>query len=130
MPPESEILVGAGETPCLLERMPGTAGLGTSRLFYFAQTPKTLEVMTEQVRFGFAHLDPKGRARGSTSHEHLFIAGLEGRPHFFDLSMHSLRSAVGLPELKKRSPSVGNEKASEIPPAIAQLREFGEELIF
>jgi hypothetical protein len=96
--------------------MPGMTGLGTSRLFYSAQTPKTLEVTTEKVRFGFAHLDPKGRARCSTSHEHLFIAGLEDRPHLFDLSMHSLRSAAGLPELKKRSPPVGNEKASEILP--------------
>jgi|HubBroStandDraft_6_1064221.scaffolds.fasta_scaffold03969_5 hypothetical protein len=58
----------------------------------------------------------EGMARGSTPHKHLFIAGLEDRPHPFDPSMHSLRSVVGLPELKKRSPSVDNEKASEILP--------------
>jgi hypothetical protein len=51
--------------------------------------------------------------------EHLFIAGLEGRPHFFDLSMHPLRSAVGLPELKKRSPSIGDEQAPETLPSWA-----------
>jgi hypothetical protein len=65
-------------------------------------------------------INPFGTVRknlGSTSYEHLFVAGLERRPDFFDLSMHSLRSAVGLPELKERSPTVGDEKASEILPS-------------
>ena len=121
--PHPRHALALGKICWLLKRMPGTTRrLGTVKMlclyFYVAARPR----ITPEVRdvrgtvFGFAS-GPEGPHPCSTSHEHFFVAGLECRPHFFNLSMHSLRSAVRLPELKKRSPPVGDEKASETVPS-------------